>query len=247
MHVSVFKNGFHHYAGAFNSGEKCHELRLHIRRKAGVRHSFNICGDQGLHIGLHPYEVVAFLDVHTAFYELCDDRLYVIGHHVFYQDITSCNSCGHHESARFNPVGYDCVPRSVERGNAFDTNGIGTRAFHLRAHFIHEVCKVDDFRLLCRVFYYCVAFGECCGHHDVFRGSDAGKIQVDLSSCQLIGSRFHITVSLLDFCSQSLESFEMKIDRSGANSTASRQCDLRSAGFCQERSHNQYGCPHSFD
>ena len=164
---------------------------------------------------------------------------------VLQQDVATGNRRRHHISAGFNPVGNHGVSRAGEVLHAFDPDRVCSGASHIGAHRIQIVGQVYDLRLLGCVFNDCPSIGQTGSHHDIFGGADAGKVKIDFCALQPFGRpRFNKAMPLNDFGAERFESFQMQINRPGADGATARLRYPRLLESRQQRPHNQKRGPH---
>jgi len=106
----------------------------------------------------------------------------MIRHYVFNNHVSSGHRRGHHKCSRFNSVRYYRVIGSFQTVDAVYLDGVRTGTLYIRTHGSKICGKVHYFRLNCRILNNCLAFRQNCGHHNIFRGTHTGKIQINLVS-----------------------------------------------------------------
>ena len=88
MHETIFKNGFSDFAGALGNAVQCHELGLHVGRKARV-----LCGAKTLclqaALRFHANKVRAHFNLRAGISEFFNDRIEVITPSVLQHNITA--------------------------------------------------------------------------------------------------------------------------------------------------------------
>ena len=247
MHEPVLEHGFQYRALAFGNAHHGHDLGLHVRREPGIRQGLDGNGLEFLR-SHHMDTADVFFHNGPCFPELGNERLHVFAEHIVHQDIPLGHGSRHHIGAGFDPVRDHRVFPAFHAFHSVDADGSGTGASYLASHHVDVVGQVHDFRFLGRIFNDGGAFGHGRRHHQVFRGSHTGEIQVDGGAHQTVGGKgFNVAVALFDGGPQGFEPFQMDIDGPGADGTASGLGNLGPADPCQQGSHDQERGTHGAD
>ena len=82
------------------------DLRLHISRKSGVRHSFNVAFCKRFKAS-YSYCIVVFNNLCACFFKLCADRFKVLRNNVFNKYVAAASSSCNHICSCLNLVGND--------------------------------------------------------------------------------------------------------------------------------------------
>src|SRR4029077_11846592 len=89
------------------------------------------------------------------------------------------------------------------------------------------------------------AFGESGGHEEVFGAGGGDFVEDNFGASEAIRRGSHSAVFLRDFRPQALESFEVEVNRPGADRTASGKRDASSATAGKQRAEDQRRGAHS--
>ncbi len=248
MHKTIFKYRFYYRTRTVNRRKISHERRLNIGRKTRIRQGLDIGRCMRSEIASDYHLLISDLDTHTAFAEFCNHRLQMIGYYIAYVQCSSGNSRRKHESSCLYPIGNDRMFCSMQLVHTFDFDRVRSRTFDFCAHFIQKVCQINDFGFFCGIFQICDAMCQNGSHHYVLRRSHTRKVEINRIAYQTLRSccGFYISLLIVDGNdrSQSFQSFQVQVDRSCTDCTASRQRNLGSAFSGKQRSHYQNRCPH---
>ena len=88
------------------------------------------------------------------------------------------------------------------------------------------------FRLARAIFHDGFAFGESCGHHEIFSSGDGDLVKNNVAAAQPIRTGFNIAMLLLDGRTEPFKTFDMEIDRPRAYGAAA---GLRNASASHTR------------
>ena len=143
---------------------------------------------------------------------------------VFDIDVPLRHGSSDHVRAGLDTVGDDRVVAADELRRAIDLDDVRTCAADLCAHDVEVVRKINDFRLLRRIFEDGLPLGHRSGHEDVFRRADAREIEVDTRPLEALRRRcLDEAVADFDVRTERLKALEVQVDRARADSAAARQ------------------------
>ena len=111
--------------------------------------------------------------------------------------------------------------------NTFNDNNIRTSSSNVCSHIIQKCCYINDFRLTSRIFNNGAPFCFYCCKHGVNGSSDTYCIHVNTSSMKPLATCRKVHgISLIGHGSpHSFKSFDMQINRSRSQITATRQAN----------------------
>src|SRR5580700_5380206 len=133
----------------------------------------------------------------------------------------SASECGgDDECGGFDAVRNDAVLGSVKFGNAFDANGRRACTFDAGAHFVEQVSEVGDFGLASAVLHDSFAVGQSGGHEKIFSAGYGDLVENDFCAFEALGASFDVAMFLANGCAETLESFDVQVDRTSADSAA---------------------------
>ena len=207
------------------------DLRLHIRREAGI--------GQGLHIGaaqlagaLDADGIVVFRDLRAHLAQLGGDAVHVLGDDVLNQNVAAHGGDGSHIRPGLDLVGDDGIAAAAQRLHAAHLDDVRARAGDLRAHGVEKVGEVDDVRLLGGVFDDGRAAREDRADHDVHRRADGDDVEIDTPAGQTVFGRSGADEAVLQLHlrADGLEALDVLVDRPRAEVTAAGQ---RHAGVAE--------------
>ena len=248
MHEPVFKYRLDDSSRTLHRGEKGHERRLNVCRKARIRQCLDIRCTLWSQIAPDNQILVTDFNPHTAFPQLGDNRLQMIRYSIRNPHVASGNGSCKHKGSCFDPVRNHSVLRTAQMLHAFDFNGIGTGTLDLRSHLVQKIGQVYNFRLLCGILDIGDTFCQDCRHHDVLRRTHTREVQIDGVTDQTLSAcpGFHIAFRFIedDFCPQSLQSFQVQINGTGTDGTAAGQRHPCSSLSGKQRPHDENGSTH---
>ena len=83
------------------------------------------------------------------------------------------------------------------------------------------------------------ALGQGCCHEQVFGAGDGNLVEENLSTLKALGAGFDVSVILHDSRAQTLQSFDMQINRPSSYGAASREGDAGSSATRYQRAEDQ--------
>src|SRR5579883_1949694 len=109
-----------------------------------------------------------------------------------------------------------------------------------------RMVEVGDFGLTGAVLHQAFPFGKAGSHQQVFRAGDGDLVEDDLGPAQALGRSLDVAVVLGDFGPQSLQAFDVEIDGTGPDGTASGQGYAGTAATGNQRAEHERRGPHGF-
>ncbi len=248
VHESVLKHGLDYGALTLNRCQIRHERRLNVRRESRVWERLDVGRRVRPKVAPDDHVVVPNFNSDSALTKLGDDRLQMRRYDVRNSERPASDCRSQHKSPSLNSVWDNGMFGSMQTCDSLDFDGVSACALDLRSHFVQEVRKVDNLRLLSCVFDKSRALGQNSRHHDILSRTHARKVKVNrvadepLRSCDSLDIAF--VVVQRDNCAQCLQSLQMKVNWSCTDCAAARQ---RNPSFSLTRKkgpHNQNRGPH---
>ena len=217
-----------------HAGGKRHahgDLRLHVRREAGIRHRLDI-GPAHDARALHADGVVVFGNLHAHLAQLGGDAVHMFGDDVLDKHVAARGRDGRHIGARLDLVRNDGVAAAVQAADAANFDDVGTRARDLRAHGVQEVRQIDDVRFLCGVLDNGRAVRQDCADHDVHGRADGDDVEIDTAARQAVcrGGGADEAILEVNGGTDGLEALDVLVDGARAEVAAAGQ---RHAGMAE--------------
>jgi hypothetical protein len=128
-----------------------------------------------------------------------------------------------------DPIGHDRVLRGVKSLYSFDLDRGGPGSPNASAARIEESRQILHLGLTGGIVYPCCSGRRDGGHEYVVRRSDGRKFQQHVLALEPVCDRFDVAMLGRDLGAHALETFQMKVDRPGADRIATGQCDARSS------------------
>lgn len=148
---------------------------------------------------------------------------------IFDGDIPVCDSACEEKRSCLDAVREDGVVAALESLNALDFEVVTADPLNPGPHFDEHLAEVDDFRFAGRTFDAGDARRED-GRHDHICGTGNGgavpATHVEIVPVEVLRIDFNVTVFVADPATESLQSFQVKINGAWANDAASRQRDF---------------------
>ena len=143
-----------------------------------------------------------------------------------YHHIPTGNGSGHQIGAGFNSIGDHPMPCPMKLLHPFNCNGVRSHSMDFCTSLGQEGTQVCDFRFPCNIMQTRGPLRQASRHDQVFRARDCREIQVN--PCPFKTTRFRMDISMLhlNFRPHHLQSFKVKVHRSGADRTSTRQRNL---------------------
>ncbi|MPM43716.1 hypothetical protein SDC9_90393 [bioreactor metagenome] len=173
----------------------------------------------------------------------------MLDNHIFHQHtLTHCSRSGQIGS-RFDAVRYHRVSATMQALHAFDPDDVCTGSADFCPHVVQQDTNINDFRLFGHILNDCFAFCFDRRQDDVDRRSDRNHIKIDALAFQPLFrcSQVDGTHFVAHCRAQRLETFDVLIDRSGAQETTSRQPDDAFTKFRKDSSHEIIRSTQAFD
>ena len=247
VHEAVFKDRFGDHAGPFRHQVKQRELGLHIGREARVRRGTHVDRFRTVAVHIEADPVFARFDVSPGVAQLRQYGIQGIRLRVTAEDLAAGNRRGHQESPGFNTVRQHTVDAAAQALHAFDGNAIATLACDFCAQRVQEVGGIDNLRLASGVFNNRRSLRKRRCAHDGYGGADAHLIHHNMRAFQATADRgFDITFFQFDLGAQLLQTANMQIDRTRADSAAARQRNLPLTETCHQRAQRPDRGAHGF-
>ena len=157
-------------------------------------------------------------------------------------NIPSGHCCSEHKGSCLDLVRNNGILGLVKGFNTTDTDHICTRSLDTCSHTVQEVCHVYHMRLFCRIFNDRIAIRHRCCHHNIDGCTYTDHIKKNVCSVKLFS--FCNNKSMLDpgHCTHGLKTFQMLIDRTAANITASWQRHFCTLIFSKQCTQQIIGC-----
>ncbi|MNM67383.1 hypothetical protein D3C81_789160 [compost metagenome] len=120
--------------------------------------------------------------------------------------------------------------------DAIDGDGVGAGAGNLGAHGVQEVRQVDHFRLARGVSQDAAAFGQRCGHHDVFGTGHTDGVEEEVRTAQAAFRRLGLDVAAFDVDDRAhgFQATDVQVNRTRTDGATARQGDF---GFTETGNH----------
>ena len=104
-----------------------------------------------------------------------------------------------------------------------DFDYVRSGASDVRTHCVEEVCKVNDMRFFCGVFDDCKPSRLNCGEHDIDCCADGNLVHINKATGEMVGIGVdHCVFNNGSRCAEKFKTFDVKVNRSGTNITATR-------------------------
>ena len=166
------------------------------------------------------------------------------GDNIFQKQLAAGDGCHQHKAAGLDTVWNGGVAGRVQGFYAKNAHHISACAFNARAHCVQKISQVNNFRFLGCVFNHGGALSQRGCHHNIFRRANAGEIQINAGSVQMVHLSFNVARADGDASAHSLKAFQVQVNRPGANGAAAGQGNSGLAQAGQQGAHNQKGGAH---
>ena len=217
--ITIFPYVFCQDACAVAHCQQCGNLRLQVCRETGVSHCFYIDCFQRF-IRHNTDGIFPFRNFYIHFIQLCCQRIHVFGNDIFYQHIAACDRCCDHVCTSFDLVRDDCVLCAFQFRYTFDTDHVCTGTLDICTHHVQIVCCIYNVGFFCCVFNCCCAFCHSSSQHYVDCCAYAHLVHVNRCTNQFFCISFNHAIFFDDCCTQRTETFQVQVDRSFAEVTA---------------------------
>ena len=197
-------------------------MRLHIRRKRGIRRGSQVYRFQRA-IGRQAYPILSLLDLRSRFLKLADHRVQNADAGTLELDVAAGGGGRAEERPGFDAVGHDSMRRAVQTAHAFDGDQIGARPPDARTHRIQAIGKVDHFGLARGVFQHGNALSQGRRHHQVLGAGHRHQVEDDVRAFQAIGARQDIALLDVDLRTECLQALDVQVDGPLADGTTAGQ------------------------
>ncbi len=137
--------------------------------------------------------------------------------------VSSGDHAGQKQRPRLDPVRNDRMAGAAQPGYSLDPDPRRSGADDLCPHAVQAIGQVYELRLGSRVFQNCRPAGQRCRHDNIFRGADAGEVEIDPRSLQTAGDPLNTAVGDRKLRSHGRKTFQVQVNRPCADGTAARQ------------------------
>ena len=182
MGKAVFKDVLDDDARPLRNTGEGHELGLQVRGKAGE----GLCGDlEGAQRpGAQEDRLALRLHFAARLPQFVQHGAEVAGNDALQKHFSMRDGRRGKQRTGDDAVRKRPVARPAEALYALDGDAVRAAAAHLAAQRVDKILQIAYLRLAGGVMYGGPPPRQHCGHHHVFRGPDAGKVQIDVRAAQ---------------------------------------------------------------
>ena len=221
----IVPNALRDGASPRRSAENRGNLRLHVSRKTGVWHGFDMGAEKGGDAA-DSDGILMFENGNAHFAQLAGNALEVLGDDVLDENLAARARDSRHIRPGLDLVRDDGIETAVETARSADFYDVSAGAANVGAHGVKEVSEIDNVRLPGGVLDESIAISEGGAEHEIDRGTDRDDVEIYRSAAQTAAGRCRDDAVLhCHLRAHGDETFHVLVDRADA-------AEIATAGHC---------------
>ena len=167
--------------------------------------------------------IIKFFYFTSNFFQLGCGSFQMFRNNILYGNISTCCCCCKHEGSCFNLIRNDRILCAVKLLYTFNTDHISTCALNVRTHAVQEIGNVYNMGLSGCVLNNGTSGSQGSSHHNIDRCTNRYNIQKNMTAMEVFCFSNNCSMKNIYRCSKCPESFQMLVNRTASDVTASRK------------------------